>query len=70
MLGQIAQGFSLGKNYLSCIGVQLTYDDFQQGGFAGSINAYNGGFFLILYMKGYLGKNLIRTKGLADMAAG
>ena len=30
VLCQIAQGFSLGKNYLSCIGVQLTYDDFSR----------------------------------------
>ena len=70
MLGQIAQSFSLGKNHLSCIGGELAYDNLEQSGFARSVNAYDGGFFLIFYMKGNLGKDLLCTEGLADMAAG
>ena len=51
MLCQIAQSFALGKHRVALIGGQFAYDDLEQSGFASAVDADDGGFFIIFYMK-------------------
>jgi len=54
VLGQIAQGFSLGNDYGTLVRRQLSYDNFQKSRFSGSVNTYDGRLFPLFYVKGYV----------------
>ncbi len=51
MLCQIAIIFVLGKGYASCVGWQMPCYNFEQGGFAGAVDANDSGFLVIFYVK-------------------
>ena len=67
MLGKIAKGSAFGKNDFAGIGGKFSYDNFEQRRFAGTVDADNRCFFILIDMKGNPIQDFLFTKMLCDV---
>ena len=67
MLGKVAEGRAFLKGHFPGVGRQFAYNNFKQGRFSGTINAYNGSFFIVINVKGNPVQDFLFTKAFCNV---
>ena len=70
MLGEISYGLIFGEGHQTFIGRQFSHDDPKKRSLARAVDADNGGFFIVLYMKRYIFQYRNFMKRFMDIADG